>query len=220
MTGTKSPPETPRKPLVLVVDDELGPRESITYALSGDFAVEAADGAASALALIREKEYAVVVLDIRMREMDGLTALTELRKIDKDVAVIMLTGFGTLQSAQESMLAGANQYLRKPPDVGELIEAVQRQAQATRIRRQQTKINRDMRALNQALKRELAAAEPQVWQARTSAELVHDLTSPLMVMLGYATLVMEEAQELALMDRGASWSMRAWWRARPIMRAT
>lgn len=200
MSGAKLSLNVPHKPTVLVVDDELGPRESISYALSGDFSVEAAESAAVALELIGKKEYAVIVLDIRMPGMDGLSALGHLRKIDPDVSVIMLTGYGTLQSAQESMLAGANQYLRKPPDVGELIESVRRQAQATRLRRQQTRIGDEMRMLNLALKKELEAAEPQVWQARTSAELVHDLTSPLLVVMGYSTLVLEEALELAALD--------------------
>jgi hypothetical protein len=78
------------------------------------------------------KPYALVVLDIRMPEMDGIRALEELRKIDPLVSVIMLTGYGTLHTAQQAMVAGANQYLRKPPDIAELLDAARKQAAATR----------------------------------------------------------------------------------------
>jgi signal transduction histidine kinase len=168
--------------------------------LAAEFAVETAGRATEALAKLREKAFSAVVMDIRMPEMDGIKALEELRKIDSEVAVIMLTGYGTLLTAQQSMVAGANQYLRKPPDIPELIEAVRKQTQATRVRRQQAKINRDTEQLNAALKREIEENEPQIWQARASVELVHDLNNPLTVVIGYATLLVEEAKAVAAVD--------------------
>ena len=116
--STPADPAAEQKPLVLVVDDEYGPRESIAFTLSGEFTVETADRAADAIARIRERPFAAVVMDIRMPEMDGVRALEELRKHDSEVSVIMLTGYGTLLTAQQTMAAGANQYLRKPPEIG------------------------------------------------------------------------------------------------------
>jgi signal transduction histidine kinase len=188
------------KPLVLVVDDEYGPRESIAFSLSSEFAVDTAGRARDALAKIAERDYSAVVLDIRMPEMDGIRMLQELRKSDPEVSVIMLTGYGTLQTAQDAMLAGANQYLRKPPDIAELIAAVRKQAQATRVRRAQAKATRDALKLNLALKQEIERSEPQIWQARASVELVHDLNNPLTVVIGYAALMGEEGQVLKERD--------------------
>src|SRR5476651_2425213 len=150
---TSPPAALDEKPLVLVVDDEYGPRESIAFSLSSEFNVDTAGRASEALAKIRQKSYAAVVLDIRMPEMDGIKALEELRRIDADVAVIMLTGYGTLLTAQQAMVAGANQYLRKPPDVAELLDAVRKQAQATRLRRAQANLANEAIELNAALKR-------------------------------------------------------------------
>ncbi len=197
--GVSSPPL--EKPLVLVVDDEYGPRESIAFSLAGEFSVDTAERAKEALAKLQARPYAAVVLDIRMPEMDGIRALEELRKIDPHVSVIMLTGYGTLLTAQQAMVAGANQYLRKPPDIPELIEAVRKQAQATRLRRAQAEAARSAVDLNVALKREIEANEPQIWQARASVELVHDLNNPLTVVIGYAALVAEEARLLAHLDQ-------------------
>lgn len=196
-----APPAVPaEKPAVLVVDDEYGPRESIAFSLASEFAVDTAERAKEALAKISARAYAAVVLDIRMPEMDGIRALEEMRKIDPHVSVIMLTGYGTLLTAQQAMVAGANQYLRKPPDIPELIDAVRKQAQATRLRRAQAGLADEALELNAALKREIEQNEPQIWQARASVELVHDLNNPLTVVIGYAALVAEEARVLGQRD--------------------
>ena len=194
----------PTRALVLVVDDEYGPRESIAYTLATEFAVETAERAAEALKKIKATQFAAVVMDIRMPEMDGIRAVEELRKIDPLVSVIMLTGYGTLATAQQAMVAGANQYLRKPPDVAELLTAVRQQVQATKLRRHHAKLVQDALNLNLALKQEIERTEPQVWQARASVELVHDLNNPLTVVIGYASLLMEESRHNALKNPGES----------------
>jgi signal transduction histidine kinase len=182
---------------VLVVDDEYGPRESIAYTLATSFSVETAERATEALKKIRDQHYHVVVLDIRMPEMDGIKALEELRRIDPYVSVIILTGYGMLSTAQQAMVGGANQYMRKPPDVAELIDAVRNQAEAAQLRRHQAKMASDAIALHGALKKEIESNQPQIWQARASVELVHDLNNPLTVVIGYSALMVEEAQKLA-----------------------
>lgn len=188
------------KPAVLVVDDEYGPRESIAFSLAAEFAVDTAERAKEALTKLVLKSYSAVLMDIRMPEMDGIRALEELRKLDPHVSVIMLTGYGALVTAQQAMVAGANQYLRKPPDIPELIEAVRKQTQATRLRRAKAEAARAALDLNAALKREIEQNEPQIWQARASVELVHDLNNPLTVVIGYAALVAEEARALSQRD--------------------
>jgi signal transduction histidine kinase len=105
-----------------------------------------------------------------------------------------------LLTAQQAMVGGANQYLRKPPDIAELIDAVRKQADATKVRRQQSKLNDQARELNVALKHEIEQNEPQIWQARASVELVHDLNNPLTVVIGYATLLVDEARAVGARD--------------------
>jgi len=188
------------KARVLVVDDEYGPRESVAFTLSTEFTVDMAERASEALAMIKNQAYATVIMDIRMPGMDGIRALDELRKIDPIVSVIMLTGYGTLLTAQQAMIGGANQYLRKPPDVDELLEAVRRQTQVTRLRRHQAQLAQNARELSAALKQEIETNEPHIWQGRASVELVHDLNNPLTVVIGYATLLADEARALAASD--------------------
>lgn len=199
-SSAEVPPRAVEKPAVLVVDDEYGPRESVAFSLSGEFQVDTAERGSEALRKVRAKTYAAIVLDIRMPEMDGIRTLEELRKIDPEVSVIMLTGYGTLLTAQQAMVAGANQYLRKPPDIAELIDAVRKQSQATRLRRAQAQVTREAVSMNAALKREIEQNEPQIWQARASVELVHDLNNPLTVVIGYASLLAEEVRAVGQND--------------------
>lgn len=189
---------------VLVVDDEYGPRQSIAFALGSEFAVDTAGRAADALANLRGREYSAIILDIRMPEMDGIRALQEIRKVDPFVAVIMLTGYGTLQSAQQAIVGGASQYLRKPPDIPELLAAVRKHGEATTLRRRQARLAEEAVQLNAALKREIERNEPQIWQGKASVELVHDLNNPLTVVIGYANLLVEEARTLAERDPAAA----------------
>jgi signal transduction histidine kinase len=200
MDEATSPGTGVAKASVLVVDDEYGPRESVAFILSTDFTVETAGSAAEALAKLRERTFEAVLLDIRMPGMDGIRALEEIRKIDPLVSVIMLTGYGTLMTAQQAMVGGANQYLRKPPDVDELVRATRQQAEATRLRRHQEQLTRDAQSLSVALKKEIETNEPHVWHGRASIELVHDLNNPLTVVIGYATLLIEEARALSKQD--------------------
>jgi signal transduction histidine kinase len=84
--------------------------------------------------------------------------------------------------------------------VAELLEAVRKQTQATRLRRHQTHLTREMQEMNGVLKREIERTEPQIWQGRASVELVHDLNNPLTVVIGYATLLVEEARGVSKID--------------------
>lgn len=189
-------------PRVLVVDDEYGPRESIAFTLGTEFAVDKAERAREALEMITKIEYAVIILDIRMPEMDGIKALVEIRKIDPEVGVIILTGYGTLATAQQAMKGKANQYLRKPPDIEELLESVRQQAKGTSIRRQEELANRQAKVMLERLKHEISEVETDVWQGRASVELVHDLANPLTVLIGYAEMLKQEAELLAKLAPG------------------
>jgi len=74
--------------------------------------------------------------------------------------------------------------------------------EATRLRRHEAKLAQDALNLNFALKKEIERSEPQIWQARASVELVHDLNNPLTVVIGYAGLMIEETRQLALKNPG------------------
>jgi len=100
---------------VLVVDDEEIMREILDALLTREgYTVRLASGGAEGLDIAREVPIAAAVVDVMMPGMDGLTVLDELKKIDDDIAVIMITAFASVETAIAAMKRGAFDYVTKP----------------------------------------------------------------------------------------------------------
>jgi DNA-binding NtrC family response regulator len=120
---------------VLVVDDEEDFASAIAERLvRRGFDAIAVFSARAALALLEELPSDVVVLDLKMPGMDGLTALGEIRKLHPDVQVIVLTGHGTVASGIEGMQRGAADFLQKPVTIEVLCTAIAAAAERSRAR--------------------------------------------------------------------------------------
>ena len=169
---------------VLVIDDERGPRESLRILLKNDFNVVCADSVDWGLQLLKESQPDAIVMDIRMPDKTGIEGLREIRAIDPSVAVIMLTGFGTLETAQEAIRLGADDYLKKPFDAREMQEIITRNVHKTQIERRRWRAEKELLTLNQQLQEELGEKERLAALGQKSAELVHDLRNPLTSVLG------------------------------------
>ncbi len=113
-------PATPRRTRVLVVDDELGVRESLRLVLRDGFEVIPAESGEQALALLATERPDVVLLDILMPGIDGLAVLERMKGSRPDLPVIMLTATRTLKTAVTAMKLGAFDYVQKPFDLDEL----------------------------------------------------------------------------------------------------
>jgi DNA-binding NtrC family response regulator len=115
----------PDKPLVLVIDDETGSRESMAIALEkAGLAVRTFDDARKALEFLDENEARLAVCDLRMPGMDGLAFLHEVRERKIDLSIMLVTAYGSIDSAVEAMRVGADDYLTKPVDLYELRKRV------------------------------------------------------------------------------------------------
>ena len=103
-------------PTVIVIDDETGSRESMAIAIQkSGLDVETFDDAQKALKfLAAQPTVRVAICDLRMPGMDGLAFLNQVREQRLDLAVMLVTGFGTIESAVEAMRVGADDYLTKP----------------------------------------------------------------------------------------------------------
>jgi DNA-binding NtrC family response regulator len=112
---------------ILVVDDEQGLCAGVQEALKREgYLVDAETDAASALKLARERLYNLVISDIRMPGMSGIELLTQVRAHHRDTLFILMTAFGTVESAVEAMKQGAYDYLPKPLDMKRLRVLVQK----------------------------------------------------------------------------------------------
>jgi DNA-binding NtrC family response regulator len=108
------------KKRILLVDDEAGIRASLKVVLEPVYDTLSASSAQEGLDLFRRESPHLVLLDVVMPGMDGLTLLKTIRDEDARIPVIMLTGTKTVKTAVEAMKLGAADYLSKPFDVEEL----------------------------------------------------------------------------------------------------
>src|ERR1700730_2151402 len=181
-------------PQVLVIDDEMGPRESLRMLLKPNYQVYTAENVEAGLRILREKKPDAVVSDIRMPGTSGIDGLRKIREIDPHVAVIMLTGFGALETAKEALRLGANDYSSKPFDAREMREVIGRNVERTRIQRIGVSAAAEIQELNNRLLKELAQKERLASLGQASAEFVHDLGNPLTIVWGYVQLLAKKLE--------------------------
>jgi signal transduction histidine kinase len=182
-------------PQVLVIDDEMGPRESLRMLLKPNYQVYTADCVDAGIKLLKEKKPDAVITDIRMPGSSGIDGLRRIREIDPHVAVIMLTGFGALETAQEALRLGANDYISKPFDAREMREVVGRNVERTRAHRTGLDAAEEIKELNHRLMKELAQKERLASLGQASAEFVHDLGNPLTIVWGYVQLLAKKLEQ-------------------------
>jgi two-component system response regulator HydG len=110
-----------KKARVLVVDDEESHRIMLRAVLKeeGYDPTEASDGL-EAVKAVEQEPFDLILMDIRMKEMDGIEALTEIRKISPLVPVLIMTAYASVKTAVDALKAGAFEYLTKPLDIEEL----------------------------------------------------------------------------------------------------
>ncbi len=147
-----SPSSPPSQPSLLIVDDEALARNNLAHALrkGGYEVVTCADGAA-ALGELSRRAFDLVLTDLRMPGIDGMSLLKECQERWPTTPVIMLTAYASLESAVAAMQAGAFHYLAKPFRLDEVRELVARALQMARLERE-----------NQALREQVQALQPSL----------------------------------------------------------
>lgn len=107
---------------ILIIDDEKAIRKTLTEILSYEgYKIEEASDGEEGLKKFKEKNYSVVLCDIKMPKLDGIEFLDKVRLINPDVPIIMISGHGTIETAVEAVKKGAYDYISKPPDLNRLL---------------------------------------------------------------------------------------------------
>ena len=113
-------------PKILVVDDEERFRTIMAKLLAvRGLEVSTIGEGEEALKAMREESYDVIILDVRMPGMTGIQVMTELRKLDPFIEVIIMTGYASVDTAKKIMELGAYDYLLKPYNIDELMEKIE-----------------------------------------------------------------------------------------------
>lgn len=114
-----------RKPRLLLVDDDIPLTKNMSWLLSRrGYEVSAVNDGESALRIIEEQEFDVVILDQKMPGIDGIATLRELKKKRPNLEVIILTGASSIDSAVKGFELGACDYTTKPMQLSDLEEKI------------------------------------------------------------------------------------------------
>lgn len=164
---------------VLIVDDENGPRQALRMLLKEQYDVQMASDVPSALDTVERFPTDVIVTDIRMPRLTGVDLLQRVKQIDPDIQVIILTGYGQLETAMKAVEFGAFAYMEKPFDNDLML----RQVQSALVRRRREQERRQLEQL---------ALEANRFDlvGRVVSGLLHDLGTPLSVVGSHLELLL------------------------------
>jgi len=108
------------KEKILVVDDEASHRTMLNAVLSSEgYQIFEADDGKTAIEAVEREFNDLILMDVRMTELDGIEALQEIKKISPEIPIIIMTAYGSVKTAVDALKSGAYDYLTKPLDIEE-----------------------------------------------------------------------------------------------------
>lgn len=154
---------------ILVIDDEMGPREALKTILKPYYNIYTAERGGQALEILTQVPIDLVTVDLRMPGMSGIKVLENIKKQDSDIEAIVITGYGSLDTAVEGLRLGAFDYIAKPFDVNHILSLVRRalERRATRLKLRQLKSD-------------------------FLGNVSHELRTPLSVVIGFVSLLLDQ----------------------------
>jgi PAS domain S-box-containing protein len=178
------------RPRVLVVDDEVGPRESLRILLKPHYDIRTAASARAALEILQEFRPDLVILDIKMPEMDGLEVLRRIKRFDPSIEVVMITAYASLETVKLALSHGAFEYLIKPFARQDLEDVVRRallrrqtdlgtRSQVARLVEEMRSLSAKTRQLEEAARREAAEQSLRVTQLSILREIARAIVGQL-----------------------------------------
>lgn len=165
---------------ILIVDDERVVLDTLVEVLQAEgFVVGQASDARSALACMSRDPVAIVLSDIRMPDMDGMTLLREIRRLHPGADVVLMTGFASVDGAIEAMSAGAADYLMKPLRPKEVVARVRSILQRRRLESQLHSLQSELRSRHEL--HNIVAQSPRMAAVVTALHRVRDGLEPLVL---------------------------------------
>ncbi len=130
---------------LLIVDDEATAVENLAHLCrkSGHRVTTRSSGA-GAIEALEQDRFDIVLTDLRMEKVDGMAVLRRVKELDSVTAVILITGFATLDSAVQAMKAGAFHYIAKPYRLDEVREVVQRALETVQLKRENRQLKEQL----------------------------------------------------------------------------
>ncbi len=135
------------KPTILIAEDEERMRRILEVNLQDQYRVVLAKDGEEALHLFKENDISLILTDMKMPERDGISLLHEVRKLRADVPVILITAYGTIESAVSAMKEGATDYLLKPLKMEEVRLVIGKALRQAELLNENRKLKEEIKAL-------------------------------------------------------------------------
>jgi CheY-like chemotaxis protein len=116
--------EVSEQPVVLIADDEMGPRVSLRFLLQDDYRLLFAEDGMQAVAMVKERPPDLILMDIKMPRLNGWEAIREIRGLGSSVPIIVMTGFPDPSDNEKAVKLGVTHYLSKPFDLSHVQELI------------------------------------------------------------------------------------------------
>jgi two-component system NtrC family response regulator len=150
-------------PTILIVDDDPNIRFAFQKTFqSQKYETITAAGGEEAIKILEESDPSLIFMDIMMPDSDGLEILKKIKNSKPDIPVVMITGFGTMQTAIRAMQSGAYDYLTKPLDIEKVRLTAQRALELLKMRQQLTDLQRQLLEKKPKRGTELIGQNPQM----------------------------------------------------------
>ena len=177
---TPSTAEPPMKPTILIVEDDPdGARSVCDVAADAGFTVTLATTGRDGLERFRERTPDVVLTDLILPDIDGIEVLTRVQRLDREVPVLLMTAYGSVDSSVKAMRSGAYDYITKPLDLDDLQTKLQRAAETSRLRRQVDQLAASVRTRFSATA--MTAESPAMQAILRQIEALADTTATVLI---------------------------------------
>ncbi len=154
---------------ILIIDDEMGPRESLKLILKPYFNVYTAERGGQAVEMLNQVPIDLVTVDLKMPGLSGTKVLEKIKERDPDIEAIIITGYGSMDTAIEGLRLGAFDYVSKPFDVNHILALVRR-----------------------ALERRSARLKLKQIKSEFLSNVSHELRTPLSVVIGFVSILLDQ----------------------------
>ncbi len=135
------------KPRILFVDDEVRLQRLFEINLSPKYEVTTCGDGVEALELIKVKDFHLLITDLKMPRLDGLTLLQEVRRLQPSLPIIITTAYGTIESAVQAMKEGAVDYILKPIKMEEMEILIEKTLSISRLRDENRELRQELKAI-------------------------------------------------------------------------
>jgi two-component system, NtrC family, sensor kinase len=178
---------------ILVIDDEPGIRALLSHELRAEgHSVDTAADGVEGVACMKANMHQIAFCDINMPRLGGLETLAEIRKLNPDAEIIMMTGYATIESAVEAMKKGAYDFVQKPFNLKEVLALIDKSVEKSDLKSVVQELREAKKKLEET-QMQLIQSEKLAGIGQLAAGVAHELNNPMSGIMGFSQLLLDDA---------------------------